>query len=119
MFEGLQKPPNWMSKGLCASHPMPDLWWYDYPHRSKTEERKQTIVKISIALEYCEECPVKKQCLLAGLEQENLQTGSIWGGLLFTERQALATRKSSRSGVKENWIKTGIANLKRQRAKVE
>lgn len=117
MFEGLQKPPNWMSEGLCASHPMPDLWWYDYPHRSRSEERKQTIVKISIALDYCQECPVRKECLQEGLKTENMHLGSIWGGMIYSERDALL--KSKPVGHTENWIRTGLSNLRKRRAKVE
>jgi len=117
MFEGLQKPPNWMSEGLCASHPMPDLWWYDYPHRSKTEERSQTIVKISIALDYCQDCPVRKECLKEGLKTENMHLGSIWGGMIYSERDALVKGKPVGHG--EHWIRTGLANLRKRRAKVE
>ena len=51
--------------------------------------------QIKIAVKICGDCPVKSQCLDQGLERENLIIGSIWGGLVFRERQYLAKRRKA------------------------
>lgn len=64
------------------------------------------------ALTICNECPVSKLCLKQGLEDDNLHTGSIWGGLTSYERRVL-TKKL----IELNYSDKQITDLVRQKVK--
>lgn len=100
----VNKLPTWHKDAACSYHPDPELWWYDYPHNSDKEARHEVILKIESALLICNDCPVKKECLKAGLEPDNLQPGSIWGGMLFNARRKLAKAKRNTGFYQEEWI---------------
>jgi hypothetical protein len=83
---------EWHKDALCANEAS-DFWFYEMPVGGQlTPDIKN---QIKIAVKICGDCPVKSQCLDQGLERENLIIGSIWGGLVFRERQYLAKRRKA------------------------
>ena len=91
------KDRSWHEKGLCSGHPTPDIWHYD--NSIFHDEQQLQVLNSAEAIQICNICPVKAQCLAQGLEPENMQytggAGSIWGGLLMSERHMLSTKKPS------------------------
>lgn len=83
---------DWHKEAACNGHPDPDLWHYD--NSVYVDEQQLHVLRSVEAIEVCNGCPVKAQCLKQGLEQENIISvggvGSIWGGLLTGERALLA-----------------------------
>lgn len=83
---------DWHKDALCANEAS-DWWFYEMPVGGQlTPDIKN---QIKIAVKICGDCPVKSQCLDQGLERENLIIGSIWGGLVYRERQYLAKRRKA------------------------
>lgn len=82
---------NWHERALCKDHPDPDLWHYETSDFQ--DERLLAAYRSIEAIEICNECPVKAECLKQGLEPDNLTAtdsfGSIWGGLMRGERLKL------------------------------
>jgi uncharacterized FAD-dependent dehydrogenase len=93
---------DWHKEGLCSGHPDPDLWHYE---NSRIPDEQQLQVLRSIeAIEICNTCPVKAQCLAQGLENENIMAGiggcgTIWGGLMTGERALMAGYKHTSHAV--------------------
>lgn len=83
-------PPEWHAQGLCVGHPDPELWFYE--NSLYEDVRKLQALRSVEAIEICNDCPVKNLCLKQGLERENMHTGTIWGGLLYSERLRLSSR---------------------------
>lgn len=79
---------GWHKEGLCSGHPDPDLWHYE--NTRLPDEQQLEVLRSVQAIELCNDCPVKAQCLAQGMEKENLISiggcGSIWGGFLTSER---------------------------------
>lgn len=94
---------DWHTEALCSGHPDPDLWHYD---NSVLQDEQQLQVLRSVeAIEICNDCPVKFDCLQQGLEPENLLwsiggNGSIWGGRLTSERALMAGYKPTHNAVR-------------------
>lgn len=85
------------SRGRCASHPDPDLWFPDQPQgRPTTAKRKIVASKAMLAIAICDDCPIKAECLAEGMRPENLEHG-IWGGTLPGERILAAGLKLNRT----------------------
>lgn len=73
-------------KGLCSTHPNPDLWFPEQPQgRPSNAKRKLLANKVMLAIAICNDCPVKAACLAEGMKSENLEHG-IWGGTLPGDR---------------------------------
>ncbi len=83
---------EWHKDALCANEAS-DFWFYEMPVGGMLPAHIKK--EIEIAVKICGDCPVKSQCLEQGLERENLIIGSIWGGLVFRERQYLANRRKA------------------------
>lgn len=80
--------PKWADDmPACAGHPDPELWSYEY-YRTKEDQVMQAY-RIIEATDICHACPIKAACLQQGLRDENLVEGTIWGGLMFWERQQM------------------------------
>ena len=81
-------PPKWApARPECAGHPDPELWSYTF---AKGEhDRMVQAYRIIEAQDICSECPVRNECLAQGLKDENMLDGTIWGGLMFYERQKI------------------------------
>lgn len=90
MEHGIKLPPSWHEEASCANHPDPDLWWYEFS-KFKDETDLQVLRTVE-AIQICNDCPVRELCLKQGLEDENVQGGSIWGGLMTLERRQLLKR---------------------------
>ncbi|GAA4428633.1 hypothetical protein GCM10023169_30000 [Georgenia halophila] len=71
---------GWQHRAACADQD-PDLFFPE----TKTAQRR--------AEEICATCPVKPDCLAAGLIND--ERFGIWAGLTLTERQALVRRMAS------------------------
>lgn len=89
------KDRTWHADGNCNRHPDPDLWHYN--NSNDSDVQKLEVLRSVEAIELCNNCPVRMQCLEQGLDKENLEFtgghGSIWGGLLTVERYLLTTKK--------------------------
>ena len=90
------RPTEWHDNALCARHPDPDLWHYE--NSRLPDEQKLQVLRSVEAIEVCNDCPVKAQCLAQGLEDENLLwaggCGSIYGGLMMAERYSLKHKQA-------------------------
>lgn len=79
---------SWHLQGNCMGHPDPDLWHYE--NSMHADEQQLQVLRSIEAITLCRTCPVKDKCLQEGLESENVQfwggSGTIWGGLLVSER---------------------------------
>jgi hypothetical protein len=115
MFDSVEKLPTWHKDAECQRHYDPNLWWYDYPLPSQPDERAETILRVSVALEYCSACPVRKECLAEGLKTDNLHAGSIWGGMLFSDRRRMLGKRANDRYYNERWLKAGLNRLSRRR----
>jgi len=82
---------SWHAEGNCSGHPDPDLWHYQNSMHS--DEQQLQVLRSVEAISLCRMCPVKDKCLEEGLRDENIQfwggSGTIWGGLLTSERYKL------------------------------
>lgn len=58
--------PAWYADAACVG--LPTVWWF--PEKGGTTEK---------AVEVCEGCPVRRQCLHHAIEQG--YTHGVWGGL--------------------------------------
>lgn len=111
----MQKIRSWTEDAECKDHPNPDLFWYDYPRPDDRAGREETILQVYVALGYCETCPVRKECLAEGLKTDNLHSGSIWGGLLYSQRKRIAKKRIDARYYKEDWILRGVEALRKRR----
>jgi hypothetical protein len=99
----LNNDRDWHAQGACVGHPDPDLWHYtnsNYAHEQQLE-----VLRSVEAIEVCNTCPVKMQCLEQGLEDENILwsiggNGSIWGGLLTSDRALMRGYKHTHNAVR-------------------
>ena len=90
------------TEGNCTNHPDPDLWHYENSVHS--DEQQLQVLRSVEAITLCRACPVKELCLKEGLEDENVQFwggwGTIWGGLLNSERYQLLNDRDNKNIVK-------------------
>jgi hypothetical protein len=88
---------RWHAEGNCNNHPDPDLWHYE--NSIHADEQKLQALRSVEAITLCRTCPVKDKCLQEGLETENVQFwggwGTIWGGLLLSERYKLLKHRDN------------------------
>ena len=89
----MSKDRSWHADAECNNYPDPDLWHYQ--NSGWDDEQELQALRSVQAIEICSVCPVKAQCLAQGLEDENIYSatggdGSIWGGLLTSERAIMA-----------------------------
>lgn len=95
---------DWHAEGACVGHPDPDLWHYD--NSNFDDEQKLQVLRTVEAIQICNTCPVKSECLSQGLERENLVwsfggNGAVWGGLITSERGLMAGYKESHNMVQD------------------
>ena len=93
---------RWHAEGNCTNHPDPDLWHYE--NSVHADEQQLQVLRSVEAIALCRACPVKDKCLQEGLEPENVQFwggwGTIWGGLLNSERYQLLNDRDNKNIVK-------------------
>ena len=76
--------------GICTDHDEPDLWFSDTltqlgagrPSKSVMTGMLDNTIR---AIKICHNCPVKRECLVEGMKEENLEHG-VWGGVTSGER---------------------------------
>ena len=86
-------PTNYMTDsmmtnvvGNCATHIDPDMWFPEFTAGPITDSRARSMAwQVKDAVELCNSCPIKVECLKAGMLDENMIHG-IWGGLTAGER---------------------------------
>jgi hypothetical protein len=82
------KDKSWHGQGNCNQHPDPDLWHYE--NSVHADEQQLQVLRSVEAISLCRICPVKQQCLEEGMNSRNIEFlggwGTIWGGLLMSER---------------------------------
>lgn len=93
-FPEVARAPEWHEQARCDGHPDPELWWYDF--KQWKDEIELQVLRLKEAMELCDECPVKAQCLAQGLEEENLFHKGVWGGMMMSERVRLLNPKNER-----------------------
>ena len=72
--------------GKCATHIDPDMWFPEFTSGLITENRARAMAhNVNDAVELCNSCPIKVECLKAGMLEENIIYG-IWGGKTAGER---------------------------------
>ena len=88
--------------GNCTNDPNADYWFPENENgRPSTARCMRLVGSITYAIEQCNACPVKQQCLKEGMKLENLPHG-IWGGLLAGERIATLGRSRENYGVQSD-----------------
>lgn len=105
-FDNVLRPPSWHDKALCAGNPDPELWWYDR-HRYE-DERALQVLRLVQAIEICNDCPVRLQCLEQGLTKDNIQHTGVWGGLLQSERVKMKNPKLVKLYRAEEWLRRDV-----------
>ena len=96
------KDRSWHEEASCSGNPDPDLWHYN--NSIYDDERQLQVLRSVEAIDICNSCPVKAQCLAQGMEEENLiwsvgGNGTIWGGLMTSERARKAGYKGNHNAI--------------------
>lgn len=89
-------PGDWMDRGSCKGHD-PELW---FPEKSTPRPR------IKIAVEICNACPVRQDCLDYALA-EPPEVHGIWAGLTQKQLAKLRTarkRRGSAHGTRARYV---------------
>lgn len=79
-------------RGLCSTHPNPDLWFPEEQQgrgRPTRAAHERMVENALTAMAICQECPIRTKCLELGMTADNIDHG-IWGGMLAGERIILA-----------------------------
>jgi WhiB family redox-sensing transcriptional regulator len=70
---------GWKTRGLCAAHPDPDLWFSETP------------AAIAAATAVCSVCPSRAECLTSALTCGDAV--GVWGGTTPAQRRTLAVER--------------------------
>ena len=73
----------------------PDLWFSDTLEGKGVQFTEEIFNGLKIALETCNRCPLRVECLQMGLTEEDKRWG-IWGGYMAGERQAMLGENRTR-----------------------
>ena len=90
----------------CTQVSDPDIM-FSYDKSMSTEQLNE----LRLALQLCDGCPLKAECLELGMQGEDIYWG-IWGGLFPAERKALKGWGHQRS------VRTGLSAIKNLRARL-
>jgi hypothetical protein len=86
-------PPAWTKQALCRDVPEAKHLNTMYPDRAETPGGKHLVP----ARKLCLQCPVRYECLEAGLQEEF----GIWGGHSLSQRRRIITLVKSGSSLIE------------------
>lgn len=76
--------------GNCTGDANPDAWFPTVPNGGRPSTiLRRMVPEIKYAMDKCNSCPKKDECLEEGLKPINLAYG-IWGGVLAGDRIAMA-----------------------------
>ena len=79
--------------GLCTTDENPDAWFPTVPNGGKVSTiLRRMVPELKHAIDTCNVCPKKAECLEEGLKPVNLAYG-VWGGLLAGERIEIADER--------------------------
>lgn len=81
---------RWMSRAKCREIQDPELFYVN--------PQRQPLIATDVVSFYCEECPVRNECLAYALR--NGENEGIWGGLTAAERSDLK-RGTPRLSIRE------------------
>lgn len=89
--------------GNCTKYD-PDLWFQEMPKGHVSQRTMRDLSSnIKMAIQICDTCPIKAQCLEEGMKEENIPYG-IWGGLMAGERlTSVGKTKDDYSVYSEEW----------------
>jgi len=76
---------SFWEEAACRTVGDPDAWFIDYWTADPDE-----LWRMKLAMDVCNECPIKAKCLEVGLTDPEIKWG-IWGGLLPGERMLMKT----------------------------
>lgn len=91
------------NRALCAGSPDPDMWFPEGEGlgqrvgsygRPTIESQRKMIETALIAMDICRKCPVRADCLIEGMKEDNIEHG-IWGGIMAGDRILLANSRRS------------------------
>lgn len=83
----------------------PDMWFMDTLETKGVNFTADVINSLKVALNTCNACPMRMECLQLGLNEEDLHYG-IWGGYLPGERLAM-------TGNRHVFLSQRAANIRR------
>lgn len=76
--------------GACTGDENPDAWYPTIPNGGKPDTiLRRMLPELKYALNKCNSCQIKDECLEEGMKPINLGNG-IWGGVLAGDRIAMA-----------------------------
>ena len=111
LFGHLSPDGSLWDSAACAGSEFPD-WWYPETGNSVSNDDIETI---ALALQVCDHCPIRMQCLEVGMNGEDLRWG-IWGGLLSGERLALKVKATGKRLTQVDQL--SIIGARKMRARV-
>lgn len=79
-------PRNWVEQSKCAKQGKPTSFFYPPGKFGKMFDKFMAEIR-----EYCESCPVKKECLDFAMASKREQ--GVWGGFSESERRAMLNKK--------------------------
>ena len=111
LFAHMNHDGSLWDNAACAGSEFPD-WWYPETGNSVSNEDVEIT---SMALNVCDHCPIRMQCLEVGMQGNDLRWG-IWGGLLSGERLALTDRATQQTLTQVD--KLSIIGARKMRARI-
>lgn len=76
---------SWLPQGACSGVPKLEANWFPAQHQANASTTRR-------ALEICQTCPVRPECLLYALLTERKDVGGIFGGHTEKERRKMRAR---------------------------
>lgn len=71
----------------------PDIWFPEIPNGRPSQSKMHALGEsIRNAIDTCENCSIKAECLADGMRDENISHG-IWGGVMAGERVLLRIQR--------------------------
>ena len=86
-------------QALCNDPALDPEWWHPtaltWNQRKDKQAAEANLLQAVEALEVCDKCPIKAQCLEFAFNDYDAQWYGIWGGTLAHEREAAFSDKES------------------------
>ena len=111
LFAHLTHDGSLWDNALCAGSEYPN-WWFPEVGNAITNEE---IIITGMALEICDACPIRDQCLEVGMQDDDIRFG-IWGGMLAGERLALRNKLTGKRATE--FERSAISGARMVRARI-
>jgi WhiB family redox-sensing transcriptional regulator len=111
LFAHLTHDGSLWDGALCAGSEYPN-WWFPEVGNAITNEE---IIITGMALEICDACPIRDQCLEVGMQDDDIRFG-IWGGMLAGERLALRNKLTGKRATE--FERSAISGARMVRARI-